>query len=241
MTDSEDFKFYYQRGREKSSAEDLKGAIEDYTKAIEINPNNDEVYWDRGYERFQLKDYQGSIDDMSKGIELASDDNENVKRYFHLQRAKARELSNQYQEAIEDYVRATELGGMYYTEIGKLKYKLNNLEGAIDSFNKSIEETSGSSDFYGPPIEDYYGLGIAKYDLQDYKGAIDDYMQAIKYIPTEVADESEWPEVEKYYLKLGKAYAKTNDLQLAIKAWEKAAELGDDEARESIENHRTNT
>ncbi|HEX7414509.1 MAG TPA: tetratricopeptide repeat protein, partial [Bacteroidia bacterium] len=49
---------------------DYKGAIEDYTKAIELNPKYANAYMVRGMCKDELKDYNGSIQDYNKAIEL---------------------------------------------------------------------------------------------------------------------------------------------------------------------------
>ena len=47
----------------KKSDKNYKGAIEDYTKAIEIDPSNAFSYLERGRAKEKLEDYQGAIDD----------------------------------------------------------------------------------------------------------------------------------------------------------------------------------
>ena len=54
--------FIYQ-GYTKGKLGDLYGAITDYTKAIEINPNSFVAYNNRGLSKLQLKDYKGAIAD----------------------------------------------------------------------------------------------------------------------------------------------------------------------------------
>ena len=41
--------FYYERGGKKLDKGIYKGAISDYTKAIEINPEYEDAYYDRGF------------------------------------------------------------------------------------------------------------------------------------------------------------------------------------------------
>ena len=38
----------------------MDGAIADYNKAIELNPNYAEAYYNRGSEKSDLKDYDGA-------------------------------------------------------------------------------------------------------------------------------------------------------------------------------------
>ena len=63
---------YYQSGYDKDEAGDYKGAIADYTKAIELNPNPNyaDTYFSRGFAKYNLNDYNGAIADYTKVIEL---------------------------------------------------------------------------------------------------------------------------------------------------------------------------
>ena len=64
--------FYFDRGLEKGIKGDHYGAISDYTKAIELNPNFSEAFYNRGCNKTQLKDYYGAISDYTKVIEINS-------------------------------------------------------------------------------------------------------------------------------------------------------------------------
>ena len=50
----------------KDELKDYKGAIADYTKAIEIDPNYADAYNNRGIAKDELKDYKGAIADYTK-------------------------------------------------------------------------------------------------------------------------------------------------------------------------------
>ena len=61
---------YYNRGYDKDELKDYKGAIEDYTKVIEINPNYAIAYYNRGISKAELKDHNGAISDYTKAIDI---------------------------------------------------------------------------------------------------------------------------------------------------------------------------
>ena len=61
---------YFYRAYSKDNLKDYKGAVADYTKAIEINPNYAYAYYNRGIAKDELKDYKGAIADYTKAIEI---------------------------------------------------------------------------------------------------------------------------------------------------------------------------
>ena len=61
---------YFDSGYDKAENGDYYGAISDYTKAIELNPNDAAAYHNRGWSKNKLKDYNGAIADYNKAIEL---------------------------------------------------------------------------------------------------------------------------------------------------------------------------
>ena len=62
--------FYYKQGNEKIKLGDYQGAIADFSKSIELNPNVFPSYFSRGVAKLELGDYPGSIEDFNKAIEL---------------------------------------------------------------------------------------------------------------------------------------------------------------------------
>lgn len=45
-------------------------AINSYTKAISMNPNDNVAYFGRGQSRMDLEDYKGAVDDFTKSIQI---------------------------------------------------------------------------------------------------------------------------------------------------------------------------
>ena len=68
-------------GMEAHSRGDLNGAVQLYTEAINLNPNNAAAYTWRGNAFGSLKNYQGAISDLSRAIQL---DNQNATAYVGL-------------------------------------------------------------------------------------------------------------------------------------------------------------
>jgi tetratricopeptide (TPR) repeat protein len=64
---------YIAQGDAKYNSGDKQGAIEDYDRAIELDPQNAEAYTYRGTAKYDLGDKQAAIEDYDKAIELQPD------------------------------------------------------------------------------------------------------------------------------------------------------------------------
>ena len=95
---------YLDRGYQKINSRDYYGAVADFSKAIELDPDNASLNYDgRGLAKYLLKDYKGSINDFSKAIEL---DPNNFRAYGN--RGNAKKSSKDYYGAINDYSKVVE-------------------------------------------------------------------------------------------------------------------------------------
>jgi len=72
-------KFYFDRGFEKGNKGDYYGAISDYTKAIEINPQYANAFKNRSISKENIGDIKGACEDAKKAVSLGdtASDNEN--------------------------------------------------------------------------------------------------------------------------------------------------------------------
>ena len=48
--------------------------IEDYNKALDLDPNYTEAYYNRGLAKDELQDYEGAIEDYNKALDLDPND-----------------------------------------------------------------------------------------------------------------------------------------------------------------------
>ena len=105
--DPHDARFFISRGTFKGT-ENYEDAIEDYTKAIEIEPNSVFAYRLRGDSKCKLGDYQGAIDDYTKAIEIYPN-----KAYLYNYRAESKRKSGDNEGADEDDRKAEKLKNIF--------------------------------------------------------------------------------------------------------------------------------
>jgi len=167
-------KDYYESGQVKMLDDrDEQGAIEDLTKAIELDPGYAAAYCSRGLAKFILDDYQGGGEDCTKAIELGLDKDDLELSYSLLGDIKYN--LGDYQGSIEDFTKAIELDpgdGFYYSWRGGAKRKLGDYQGAVDDYTKAILLVDP------PKAADYYYRGAVKRKLGDQFGAENDIERA---------------------------------------------------------------
>ena len=95
---------YYNRGISKEALEDYKGALEDYEKALLINPD-DYLNWQAvGTVKIFIGDFNGSISALNSSIELNPN---NIDAYYNRGWAKAQ--INDHSGAISYYATAVNI------------------------------------------------------------------------------------------------------------------------------------
>ena len=89
-------------------------ALQDYARAIELQPDDGANYTGRGWTYYQMGDYEAALQDYARAIELQPD-----RAFFYSERAAIhRELGHDLNAALQDYNRAIELapqeGDLFY-------------------------------------------------------------------------------------------------------------------------------
>ena len=96
---------FFEQGKKFSSVENADKAIDNYTKAIKINPKLAKAYNNRGIAYIWEKKYDLAIADFSKAIEL---DPKNGKAYNN--RAIVYSYQGENKKALQDLQKAQSLG-----------------------------------------------------------------------------------------------------------------------------------
>ena len=127
---------YYNRGNAYAKLKKHDKAIEDYNKAIELDPEYATAYYNRGNAYAKLKKYEKAIEDYNKAIELNP---EYAMAYNN--RGNAYDELKKHEKAIEDYNKAIVLNPEYamaYNNRGNAYDGLKKYEKAIEDYNKAI-------------------------------------------------------------------------------------------------------
>jgi len=129
---------YYQLGLDRYLLkEDLRGALQAFNKAIELNPKYASAYESRAHIKGDLKEHNEAILDYDKTIEI---DPQNKTVYFN--RGLQKSSIQDYMGAMQDYNRVIELDPKFrraYNSRAIIKIYLGDKMGACLDWSKAGE------------------------------------------------------------------------------------------------------
>ncbi len=171
---------YYKSGKNKIEQNNYRGAIEDFSKGIELLQiqNKNEVQKHSN----SSESWKTMVSDLVNG---------NLGPFFTM-RAFAKEKLGDYNGAAQDQLANTKLFPFIahgFHNLGELKIRMGNYNEAIEAFTKTIELTEKAQDSNGlitgfEAIDlTYMGRGFAKNEIKDFAGAILDYTVALEISP----------------------------------------------------------
>lgn len=198
---------YLIRGICKENENDLSGALQDYYKVLERNPDSMVFYRARGFVRYSENDFKGSLEDFNQVIRLDSTICE-----VYNNRGMAYEGLGNMKSAMDDYSKAIMLNsefGNAFKNRGVIKAKSGNLDEGLQDINKSIKINPKFSKAYSD-------RGIIKAIQKDYKGSVEDFSTAIKLKPDD----------EVAYYNRGNSFLYLKDTIRACIDWKKSSEMG---------------
>jgi tetratricopeptide (TPR) repeat protein len=122
---------YLERALQRFESGYYKGADEDYSRALEINPSDEEIWLGRGLAREKMKDFEGAFSDYTKAIDLKED-------FFKawINRGNVLFKLERYTDAIEDFnvaliYQSDYAPAVYNRAMAKMKLK-NKPEACLD-------------------------------------------------------------------------------------------------------------
>jgi len=131
------------RGHLKERLQDYAGALEDYSKVIELEaPPNFEIYLKRGQMYFHTGQFKQAIEDFTTALSLES--RTTIGEAIYVWRGKAYVDDGQYQAGLDDFQRAIDIVGFephdvfwYCFHRGLAKEALGDSDGALKDFRRA--------------------------------------------------------------------------------------------------------
>ena len=167
---------YIRRGVEAGQRGQYSEAIEDFTKAIELEPDHADAFSLRGLAYDRQGEYEHAIEDFTKAIELKSDHAD----AFSL-RGLAYDRQGEYEHAIEDFTKAIELKPDHINA----HYNRGFVYDTKGEYDRAVEDYTKVIELKPEFANAYYDRGcILVYRIQDeYDRAIEDFTKVIELEP----------------------------------------------------------
>jgi len=165
---------YHQRAAIYLSMGEYDKAIQEYDKALELDPTYVPAYYDRGVAHAQQQHYADAIADFSEVIAL---DAQHAGAYYNRGLVYARQ--NAFDQALADYDQALALhpeDPLIYNSRGNVHYNTKDYLQAIADYDQAIQHDPTYADAY-------LNRGLTCAAQEEYQHAIADYNQAIALDP----------------------------------------------------------
>lgn len=197
---------YLDEGNMYLETQNHEGALDAYSQAIRLNPNDPIVYLVRGLIYSGMQQYRQAIADFNHAVMLSPHD---VLAYSY--RGLVYYYLEKYQRAIVDFNRALELlpnDALIHLHRGLAYHRLEQYQKAIGDYDRSIQLRPD----HAPA---YYHRGLAYSYLRGYQQAIPDFERTIELDPHFVAA----------YSNRGYCYDHLQEYQKAIEDYNRVLEL----------------
>nr|WP_264478111.1 tetratricopeptide repeat protein [Planktothrix agardhii] len=188
------FEQYFNQGITLVNQENYQQAIEQFTRALSLNPNHANAYVNRAFAQIELGEYQQAIDDCKEAIRLNPN---HVNAHQHLTNANNRlfeqcfnqgiNLFNQekYEPAIEQFTKALTLNPNHtdaYVWRSNAYIQLDQYE-QIYLYQQTIEYCTQIISIDPHNIPAYVRRGFAHLSLGEYQQAVDEFEEVIRLNP----------------------------------------------------------
>jgi tetratricopeptide (TPR) repeat protein len=149
-------------------------AIQEFSKAIRLNPKYTSSYFMRAYVYNQVQDLQPAVSDYNQVLLL---DPQNANAYNN--RGNLKKELKDFRGSLADYNQALLLvpsDAKTYSNRGLIKEKLKDLVGAMADLDRAVALAPKDTELYS-------NRGTLKRDLKDVSGALADFNQSIALNP----------------------------------------------------------
>jgi tetratricopeptide (TPR) repeat protein len=167
---------YWYHGYIRYRQGDLKAAIENYTKAIEFDPQYTDAYYERAMMHRAIGDYAAAIADFTKVIEVGSE----YLQVSYFERGMSQVENGNYDAAIADFTKVIELDNYsaeaYYRR-GLAQYQKKNYKAAIVDYDRAL--------IFVPQLTEVFDVRARlKLEQGNIAGGLADFDEAIRVNPT---------------------------------------------------------
>jgi tetratricopeptide (TPR) repeat protein len=211
--------------------DDYDGAIAEYTRAIQLDPDCQDAYKWRGVICSNTGELNKALADLNKAVRLDTGD-----AYALSYRGEVYQKKGDYQKALVDFNKAIMLYPNFYgfySNRADLYMEHNIYTAAIEDYNKALELLFAENDIEKNKISITLALknrGDAYYLDEDYEEARKNYIRALQYSD----DWYLWRDKALAELQLENYGGAVSDFGAAINRYDE----GDNEVLASLYNYR---
>jgi tetratricopeptide (TPR) repeat protein len=169
---------YCRRGLSRHQQGDLDGAIAEFDRAINSQPDWAQAWNNRGAARHARGDLRQALADFRRAIELAPGYAEAWNNLGFVRHALG-----EFPRALDDFTRAIELAPAYADALGNraiTRRALGDLLGTISDLDRALEIRPDHPEFLR-------ARGAARHARGDLDGAVADFSRLLELIPDEIA------------------------------------------------------
>lgn len=191
---------------EEKEKENYKKKIEDYEKALKLNPSDADIYNNIGWTYSKLEEHEKSLENYEKALKLNPN---KASTYFGIGWAYS-QLGN-YKKSLENFEKALKLNpndASTYHNIGWIYGKLEEYEKSLENYEEALKLNPNRANTY-------YNIGWTYSKLNQYEKSLENYKKALRLSPND-AD---------IYNNIGWTYEKLNQNSNALEYYQKAVNL----------------
>jgi tetratricopeptide (TPR) repeat protein len=168
LSEARDADFYFFKGEEHRIRDELEQALDNYQKALDIDPTHSDSLFFMGYCYLWIACYYGKVNDNPRRAIEALETLKKVRKkaasrsfhdyQIHYNLGLAREVSGLYEEAIMSYEKAIELNPIHWSSY----YGLGNAQSSLGLYEEAIESYGQATELNPQYCQSYYGLGLCQ-------------------------------------------------------------------------------
>ena len=215
---------YYDSGMKKFRDGQDNAAIEDLSKAIELDPDNVYSYYNRALINAESGKYEEAVPDYSKVIEL---DPKHVHAYNN--RGSARANVDDYKGAEKDFEKAIELDPEFTVSYYNLidLYISKGDSDHIRYYSDALRVSTALAEKFPKDARAHGYNGLVRNKLELYEWSVKDYNKAIELDPNNA----------RYYEGRGSSKLQLKAKHSACADFRRAANMSDPRAVEQVAKH----